>query len=270
MNYIKYTIRTAEETLQQILIAELSELKFEGFEEHPSELIAFIPEADLAAEAVKSLLEEKNTPFTTETIEPTNWNAVWESNFDPVVVGDYCGIRAHFHAPLQHVKHELLITPKMSFGTGHHATTSMMIAHMENLPLNGASVVDYGTGTGILAILAEKEGAARILAIDNDSWSIENAAENLERNACSRTELIQSDNIPASETFSIVLANINKHIILGNLAAIQAAANDYVLLSGLLQEDRTDMLAVFPETRFNLQAEKSKDKWISLLFSVKN
>ena len=146
----------------------------------------------------------------------------------------------------------------------------MMIAHMETLPLKGASVVDYGTGTGILAILAEKEGASRILAIDNDSWSIENAAENLERNACSRTELIQLDNIPADETFSIVLANINKHIILGNLASIQAAATDYVLLSGLLQEDKADILAIFPETRFNLQAEKSKDKWISLLFSVKN
>lgn len=269
MNYIKYTI-SAEETLQQILIAELSELKFEGFEERLSELIAFIPEADLLSEEVKTLLEAQNVAFTTETILPTNWNAVWESNFDPVVVGDYCGIRAHFHAPLQNVRYELLITPKMSFGTGHHATTSMMIAHMETLPLKGASVVDYGTGTGILAILAEKEGASRILAIDNDSWSIENAAENLERNACSRTELIQLDNIPAHETFSIVLANINKHIILGNLASIQAAATDYVLLSGLLQEDRADILAVFPETRFNLQAEKSKDKWISLLFSVKN
>lgn len=272
MNYIALNVLDVNETQQQILIAELSEMGAEGFEELNDSLMVFFPENDWHETDVAALLKAHGVHYKTETILPKNWNEVWESNFDPVRVGNFCGIRADFHAPLTGVKHEILITPKMSFGTGHHATTSMMVAHLENLPLQNATVVDYGTGTGILAILAEKEGAARVLAIDNDSWSIENAAENFKRNACTNIELLQAETIPASEQFDIVLANINKHIILGNLAAIQSAAakGGYILLSGLLQEDQEDIMAVFPDNAYELKLIHMEKQWISLLFKRKD
>ena len=120
-----------------------------------------------------------------ETLIPeANWNQVWESNFDPVIVDDFVAIRADFHEPVKGVSLEIIITPKMSFGTGHHATTYMMIEQMRELDFTGKSVFDFGTGTGVLAILAEKLGANKVIAVDNDEWSIENAEENFEKNNC--------------------------------------------------------------------------------------
>ncbi len=122
--------------------------------------------------------------FSKTIIEETNWNQVWESNFDPVIVDDFVAVRAHFHEPIKNVQHEIVITPKMSFGTGHHATTYMMMQQMRELDFAGKNVFDFGTGTGVLAILAEKLGAQKVIAIDNDDWSIENADENVKRNNC--------------------------------------------------------------------------------------
>ena len=127
--------------------------------------------------------------FSETTIEETNWNQVWESSFEPVVVDDFVAVRADFHEPIKGIKHEIVITPKMSFGTGHHATTYMMLEQMGKLDFKDKRVLDFGTGTGVLAILAEKMGAKKIIAIDNDEWSIENANENIKRNNCVAVEL---------------------------------------------------------------------------------
>jgi ribosomal protein L11 methyltransferase len=144
-------------------------------------LLAYFNEEDFPSYDVQSLLNGYN--FQSNTIPEQNWNEEWEQNFQPVVVDDFCAVRAHFHAPISTVKHEIIITPKMSFGTGHHATTYMMMQQMQNIDFNNKSVFDFGTGTGILAILAEKCGAKEIIAIDNDEWSYKNAEENLEMNS---------------------------------------------------------------------------------------
>src|SRR5689334_11761207 len=163
----------------EILIAELSDAGYEGFEEGLNELKAYIPNENWNEAELIEVAERVGASWSKELIEETNWNQVWESNFQPVTVDEFVSIRAHFHEPVKGVKHEIIITPKMSFGTGHHATTSMMVRMMSQIDFHQKKVLDFGTGTGILAILAEKLGASEVVAIDNDDWSIENARENI-------------------------------------------------------------------------------------------
>src|SRR5205085_7037613 len=137
----------------------------------------------------------------------------WEKNFERVIIDDFVAIRAPFHKPIQKVTHEIVITPKMSFGTGHHATTFMMIQQMQDVDFKNKKVLDFGTGTGILAILAEKLGATKITAIDNDEWSISNANENIKTNNCRNIQLLLSDSPMLSQKFDVILANINKSVI---------------------------------------------------------
>ena len=174
--YIEISIQTTE--LQEVLIALLAEIGYEGFEEEEGLLKAFIKEGAFDRGALETLLADYGLEYVEQRIEDRNWNAEWEANFQPVVVDGFCAIRAHFHPPMPEMEHELVITPKMSFGTGHHATTYMMLQAMRGIDLRGKRVLDFGTGTGVLAILAERLGAAEVVAIDNDDWSIENAQEN--------------------------------------------------------------------------------------------
>src|SRR5258706_6965141 len=185
--YIQITIDTKDGDESDIFVARLSQAGFEGFEEEPGKLHAFIPETlydsgatEKIISAVKGVADPYHSFFRIQWIEPKNWNAEWEKEFVPVIVEDFCCIRASFHQPVSTVRYDLVITPKMSFGTGHHATTYMMIATMQFLDFKNRSVLDFGTGTGVLAILAYKLGAGSVLAIDSDDWSIENARENAE------------------------------------------------------------------------------------------
>ncbi|RYD96899.1 MAG: 50S ribosomal protein L11 methyltransferase [Sphingobacteriales bacterium] len=210
----------------------------------------------------------KGFTFETEVIGERNWNAEWEKNFPPVVVNDFVAVRAHFHEPIPGVRHELLITPKMSFGTGHHATTWQMMQAMESLDFNGKRVFDFGTGTGVLAILAEKLGASRVLAIDNDVWSLENAQENCERNGCTHVEVALSSELPEGETFDIVLANINRNVLLQYVDYLKKAVvpGGYLLLSGLLTEDRAIIEEAYGKAGFEARRYSEKTNWISLGF----
>src|SRR5205809_7074705 len=142
-------------------------------------------------------------------IAEQNWNSIWEENFQPVIIQNAVAIRAHFHQPITTVQHEIIITPKMSFGTGHHATTYLMLEQMTSIDFAGKSVLDYGTGTGVLSIYAEKLGAAAITAIDNDEWSINNAAENIQQNNCKKINLALGNKPPAKHIYQVELANIN-------------------------------------------------------------
>ena len=200
--YIHITIDTKDSEESDIFVARLSQAGFEGFEEEPGKLHAFIPETLYEAETaekiisgVKGVADPYHTFFKIEWIEPRNWNAYWEKEFEPVVVEDFCAIRAHFHEPVPGVKYDLVITPKMSFGTGHHATTYLMISTMRYHDFRNCSVLDFGTGTGVLAILACKLGAASVLAIDSDEWSIENARENTEVNHCPAIRIEKRDSV---------------------------------------------------------------------------
>lgn len=265
MNSIQISITAIEEE-QEILISQLEELHANGFEQTQDALIAYFPESNFESYAVNEIL--KNYQYAITTLEEQNWNAVWENNFEPVVVEDFCAIRAEFHKPLPDVSHEIVITPKMSFGTGHHATTYMMIQQMKDMDFTGKNVFDFGTGTGILAILAEKLGSEKIEAIDVDDWSIENARENINRNGCSKINVELSSQLPGQQ-FDIILANINRNVILEYLPGLNAILNNEsgeLLLSGLLVSDKDDIVKACMDQGLRLVKQLERNNWISLLF----
>ena len=264
MNSIQLSIE-ANEDKQEILISQLIELGATGFEQTDTTLLAYFNENNFLGEAVNEVV--KNYTIIVATIEERNWNEIWESNFQPVVVADFCAIRAEFHEPIINVEHEIIITPKMSFGTGHHATTFMMIEQMRNLDFINKVVFDFGTGTGILAILAEKLGAGRIKAIDVDEWSVINAEENIQRNGCNRITLEQTTQLP-TEMFDIILANINKNVIIEYLPILLPIVKPegQILFSGLLKDDEADITEASINLGLKCIAKKQKENWISLLF----
>jgi len=268
MDYIKITFADLQPEQKEILIAQLADAGYEGFEEKDTSLDAFINSKSFDKVIVNEISFKYQTSYTKEKIAETNWNQVWESNFEPVIVNDYVAIRADFHKPITNTKFEIVITPKMSFGTGHHATTYMMIELMKQLNLNGRSVLDFGSGTGILAILAEKEGAKNIDAIDNDDWSIANACENFEKNNCTKINLRKASNAVSDIRFDVVLANINKNVIIENLALLSEQLNNdgQVLLSGLLKEDKDEILSIATELSLKLKKELIRNNWIALEF----
>lgn len=269
MNYTEINIATTNLELKEVLIAELSEIGFEGFEETDIELKAFLPEENFEEAALKLLVAKHNIAYTITTIPHQNWNELWESNFSPMTVDDFVGVRASFHEPIGNVEHEIIITPKMSFGTGHHATTYMMMDLMRGMNFKDTSVYDFGTGTGILAILAEKLGSKLILAVDYDDWCIENSIENSEANGCKSIEIAKADNAQTGKKFDIVLANINKNIILANMTALSddIEPNGYILLSGLLPEDENDILEAAKIQGWKHLVTVTKNNWIALKFT---
>src|SRR6187401_3440921 len=268
MDYIKITFADLQPEQKEILIAQLADAGYEGFEEKDSSLDAFINSKNFNKVIINEISFKYQTPYTKEKIAETNWNQVWESNFEPVIVNDYVAIRADFHKPITNTKFEIVITPKMSFGTGHHATTFMMIELMKEIDISGRSVLDFGCGTGILAILAEKEGAKNIIAIDNDDWSIVNAGENFEKNNCTKINLRKASNAASDIRFDIIIANINKSVIIENLALLSDQLNNggQVLLSGLLKEDKDEILSITTELGLKLKKELIRNNWIALQF----
>jgi ribosomal protein L11 methyltransferase len=266
MNHLQVTIPVTDPAQQEILIALLTGLGYEGFEQQDNALLAFLPETDFDAAGLSAILRLRDLDYTTTLIPEKNWNEEWEKNFAPVQVGDFCAVRAHFHPPMPDVTHELVITPKMSFGTGHHATTYMMLQAMQNLDFSQKKVLDFGTGTGVLAILAEKLGAAMVLAIDNDDWSIENARENIRENYCIKISLQKTNTIPRNQRFDIILANINKHVLLRNMADMrqQLEAGGVILMSGLLKEDFEDIENEAGSCNLSVSDRMTRGSWIGL------
>ncbi len=263
--HVQVTIPTKD--FQEVLIALLGEMGYEGFEQEEDLLHAFILETAFEEAALKELLEAHGLSYALQNIAERNWNAEWEANFQPVVVEGFCAIRAHFHPPMPEVEHELIITPKMSFGTGHHATTYMMLQAMRTLDLRGKRVLDFGTGTGVLAILAERLGAGSIVAIDNDDWSIENASENVEANACNHIQVLKRDQIAdVAGTFDVILANINKHVIVSQLEALtqHLAEDGVIVLSGLLQDDLEEIEKEAVKNNLSVSGRMTKGSWICL------
>ena len=263
MNTIQIKIKASVED-QEILISELENLST-GFEQTDDELIAYFDELKFESYEVNKILE--SFEFKMETLQEKNWNEIWEQNFNPIQIGDYCAIRADFHPAINGVQYELIITPKMSFGTGHHATTYMMIEQMRSLDLTDKSVLDFGTGTGVLAILAEKKGASNILAIDNDEWSIENTKENIEKNKCEMIDVELTSILPKGK-FDIILANINKNVLLENMEQLKECMdrNGYLLMSGLLKTDEDDIMEASRSVELQLKNKTVRDNWISLLY----
>ena len=264
--YIQITISNLLPEQSDILVATLSTYGFDGFEENENSLTGFIAEDNFSEEELSSLAALYKFTYEKRLIKPTNWNEEWEKNFEAVIVDDFVAVRADFHAPIKNVEHEIIITPKMSFGTGHHATTYLMMQQMRRIAFKDKSVFDFGTGTGILAILAEKMGAKNIKAIDNDEWSINNAKENIERNNCAKISLLLGNEPPSKEKFDIILANINKNVILSFIFSLTELLNEkgQLILSGLLQDDENDILVIIKELQVNHIYTIHRNKWICI------
>lgn len=265
-NYLQIHFEDVSPAEQDILIAQLSRIGFVGFEQDNNFLKAYIEETEFDETVCKETVNFDQHPFNIEVIEPRNWNEEWEQSFDPVIVDKFCAIRASFHPPIKNVQHEIIITPKMSFGTGHHATTYQMIRMMKDIDFTNKVVLDFGTGTGVLAILAEKLAAKKIVAIDNDEWSIANAKENIETNECSKITLRKEDHIRPGTQFDIILANINKHVILENLHSIakHLVAGGVLIVSGILRNDQQDIVDSASNEKLFVKTQSEKHDWLAL------
>jgi ribosomal protein L11 methyltransferase len=249
-------------------------LGFDGFEETETGLFSYIDSAKFDAEVtagLADLVSRHGASYTSNAIDKQNWNALWESNFEPVLVDDFVGVRANFHEPFNgQVEHDIIITPKMSFGTGHHGTTFSVMQLMRGIDFKGQSVFDFGTGTGLLAILAHKLGASYVLGVDNDDWCIENASENIAVNNTQTIEIQKVNDANLNKKFTIIIANINKNIILDNLAFLADATvpGGVVLLSGLLVEDEPEIEAACAALGWKHQETRTRNNWIALHYSV--
>lgn len=272
--YIEISFPFASQEQLDILIASLSSMGLEGFNEESNSCKAYMLCSDFAQnineEDLNILFQQHNIKYYKSIIKEQNWNELWESNFEPVRIGDFVGIRAHFHpsfTPL--VQHEILITPKMSFGTGHHATTHTVMQLMEGVDFKGKSVYDFGTGTGILAILAHRLGATQLLAVDNDDWCIENATENVKANQADLISIQKEESAFQPTTFDIILANVNRHIIEANMIELTQVshAHSILILSGLLLEDEADMKLLAQQNGWNPIQSQPLNGWVSILFN---
>lgn len=265
MGHIEIVFNNSSQEINEILIARLADMGYDGFEEEGDIMKAYINKPDFNRDELVELLRDFGVQFQIAELAETNWNKLWESNFQPVTVGDFCAVRADFHEPYNNIQHEIVITPKMSFGTGHHPTTYMMIEQMQTIDFNNKSAFDFGTGTGVLAILAKKMGASKVVAIDNDEWSITNAKENVANNNV-EIDVQKADAIVSAEPFDVILANITKNVILENLASLVSSLkkNGILLLSGLLENDEDDILAAASNYQLSLVKKLQRNGWICL------
>ncbi len=269
MAHICIKFELVDTSVTELIMANLINIGFEGFEESGTGLIAYIDKEEYNSDAVTLIAEQYNLQYDTTTIEPQNWNAQWEENFQPVVIEGFCTVRAHFHTLETKTPYEIRITPKMSFGTGHHATTQLMMMQMRDIDLNGKHVLDFGTGTGILAILAEQLGASSVLAIDNDEWSYENAKENIGQNDCQHITVKQDTLQDDGVQYDIILANINRHILLNNmeLLYVHTVAGGTIIMSGLLHADQDIIVDEAVRAGLVLRSVEKLGDWLLLLFN---
>ncbi|MDR1951622.1 MAG: 50S ribosomal protein L11 methyltransferase [Bacteroidales bacterium] len=272
MQYSELNIGHHQEPMQtEILIAQLGELGFDSFVENPNQLLAYIPSENFSENDVFSLLKTSINidSFSLKKVEEQNWNAVWESSYEPVRFGDFCNIRAPFHEPVSDVKFDLIIEPKMSFGTAHHETTSLMIEWLKTEPVEGKRVLDMGCGTGVLAILAKKLGAKFVEAIDNDEWAFENTKENILRNETSDivVKLGDAENLKG-KNFDVVIANINRNILIRDMPIyIQTMSkNAVILLSGFYKSDLNSVAEVCVANGLHYVSHLEKNHWTAAKF----
>ncbi|MDR9456832.1 MAG: 50S ribosomal protein L11 methyltransferase [Salegentibacter sp.] len=273
-NYFEFRFKI--EPLQpgsEILIAELGYLGFESFVEEEDGVTAYIPveeyEEDLLAQVHILQSDEVEISYSKNEIEKVNWNEEWEKNFTPIVIDDRCSIRATFH-PSAETEYEIVIDPKMSFGTGHHATTHLMIQHILKNDFTDKNVLDMGCGTGVLAILASMKGAHIVDAIDIDNWCYQNSLENVERNNCDNVSVEEGGaELLEGRKYHIILANINRNILLRDLPVYVASleANGELFLSGFYEEDVSAIRKACEELGLKYVEHLERNNWVAVKFS---
>ncbi|MFT6020914.1 MAG: ribosomal protein L11 methyltransferase, partial [Saprospiraceae bacterium] len=256
MIYYKYIINHSEE-LSEALIGHLSQLPFEAFEEKEACTEAWLAETEDAKKVAEKLADLNDLlplTYTIEKIEPQNWNAKWEEAHHSITVDDFCQVRADFHEKEEDLEYDIIINPKMAFGTAHHETTFMMIQQMRSIEWKDKSVLDLGCGTGVLAILAQMMGSTDILAIDIDPYSYENTLENLEKNDIAGTITTQQGTLKQVDhsPFDVILANINRSVILDCLPALnkQLKPGGILLVSGVLSSDKELVIGAAKDNNF--------------------
>lgn len=271
--YMGYTFKVNPiKPAVEILIAELGYAGFESFVENEEGVIAYIQKEEWHKNILDDIYvlssDEFEITHTYEEIEQTNWNEEWEKNFRPIIVDDLVSVRAPFHEKPD-TKFDLIIEPKMSFGTGHHETTHMMIQHILKNDFTNKSVLDMGCGTGVLAILAEKVGATKLDAIDIDNWCYLNSLENVERNDCKHISVYEGDvKLLEGKTYDSIIANINRNILLADIAAYAKSLNadGSLFLSGFYQEDIPIIEAECDKHMLKLKETIQKGQWVALKF----
>ncbi len=266
MKYVKLIFTLQHEDDAEIIMALLSEFSILGFEQMETQLLAYSSEDVFNENLLKEMLGEFNCNYTIETIAHENWNQIWESNFEPIRVGSDIGVRASFHDALVDCKYEIVITPKMSFGTGHHETTQMMLEYIGETDCQNKSVFDFGCGTGVLAILTKMKGANKIYGIDHDAWSVENAIENCRNNDCNDIEISIQDITEIQECFDIILANINLNILLEYLPLMKSLLNagGIIIMSGIFVNDIPQLKSKFESLGMQLVSTKQKKDWAAV------
>ncbi|MCC8360764.1 50S ribosomal protein L11 methyltransferase [Salinimicrobium sediminilitoris] len=276
MNYLEFKfLIEPPQPASEILIAELGMMGFESFVENEDGITAYIPKEEYDAESMTGIhilqSNEFDISFTQTEIEQVNWNVEWEKNFHPIVVNEQCGVRAPFH-PKPDVTYDIVIEPKMSFGTGHHATTHMMIEFLLEQDLQGKKVLDMGCGTGVLAIVAEKRGASQLDAIDIDNWCYQNTQENVERNECIKIEAFEGGaELLQDRHYDVIIANINRNILLEDMPSYNRSLNPggEMYLSGFYSGDIPVIKAECEKYGLEYEDSKEREEWVALKFNKK-
>jgi len=268
---VKFILSGAEDWQKDLLIDALGEIGFDTFEEGEEGFTAYIPATNLDIQGLETVLlhhtEGFDVSYETKDLEDQNWNKLWESNFQPITVNDQCYVRATFHEGRTDVPYEIVIDPKMSFGTGHHQTTSMMLAYVLENDFQDKNVLDMGCGTGILAILASKKGAKEVLAVDYDDICVASVEENKVLNQITNiVSDLGSKEVLQGKSFDVILANINRNILLDQLdqysACLEKGGELYV--SGFYDGEDLDILtSKATEVGFSFVGKKVTDKWCS-------
>lgn len=260
----------------EILIAQLSQLGFDSFQENSDGISAYIDSTILSSVNVEDIQIlnsiEFNISFEFYNVKKQNWNIKWESNFEPIYVDKTCCVRAPFHKKSNY-KYDLVIEPKMSFGTGHHETTSMMISFILANSFSNSSVCDIGSGTGVLAILAEKKGAIKIDAIDIDNWCYLNSIENIERNNSENINVYEGEVQKLMQfTYDNIFANINLNVLLADIPIYSKMLNTggLLYLSGFYQRDINSIEKATKNSNLSLMESKIENEWVALKFAKTN
>ena len=274
INYIGYTFKMSpKEPATEILIAQLGFAGFESFVENEDGVTAYIQENDWDSTILNAIQilnsDEFKITYEEEVIEQINWNSEWEKNFNQIEVDNLVSIRAPFHEN-PNLKYDIVIEPKMSFGTGHHETTHMMVQQLLELDLTNKKIVDMGCGTGILAIFAEMKGAKPIDAIDIDNWCYLNAIENVERNNCKHISVFEGDaSLLLNKKYDVIIANINRNILLNDMNAYMncLTKNGVILFSGFYKEDIPIIDAEVSKYGLTLDKVIERNNWVSLKYT---